>query len=83
TTLEAKITLKGTELTNEDLDTHSDLLTTIIRESAEEIEEHAFRASKKLSDKTLKLFQIRREMKANKQKDLIEWSDLNKLIRKN
>ncbi|KAL3275154.1 hypothetical protein HHI36_019923 [Cryptolaemus montrouzieri] len=83
TTLEAKLTLIGTELTNEDLDTHADLLTTIERESEEEIKADVSRASEKLSDQSSKLFQIRREMRPNKQEFLIEWSELNKLIRKN
>ncbi|KAL3283315.1 hypothetical protein HHI36_006463, partial [Cryptolaemus montrouzieri] len=63
TTLEAKLILRGTELIKEDLDTHADLLTTIIKGD--------------------ELLQIRREITPNKQEDLIEWSELNKLIRKN
>ncbi|KAL3288386.1 hypothetical protein HHI36_002834, partial [Cryptolaemus montrouzieri] len=48
TTLEAKLTLRGTERTNEDLDTHADLLTTIKRESAKEIKADVSSATKKL-----------------------------------
>lgn len=65
-----------------DIDTHAEVVTTIIRESAEEVARCTKRNQRKISDGTKQLLEKRRQVKQNKNMNLAEWAELNKLIRK-